>query len=165
MIMMRSLVLSVAALCVCACATHHEVFRVGSTELLGNQFVLCKSQVKWDGININVEGLDVVPEQAASTKSFKVGKLGMSTEEVHKLDSMALLINGWFVDKCNSAVMLSHDPGLADFLKTTSVQTLKMMQLLAQMETISANSNDSAQIVKAQQEALNTTVAQVTADK
>ena len=141
--MSRILSLVVALFSLAACAANALTFRVGGKEVLGSEFILCKSRVRWDGLNINVEGLDLSPNQAATAKSFKVAKLGVTPIEVRKLDNMALLIDGWFVDKCNSAILLSHKPELAAFLEKTATQTTDMMRLLAQLESINQTSNCS----------------------
>jgi hypothetical protein len=103
--MMRSLCVTVLSALLTACVTAPDAvagrYFIGGKEILGADFYLCSSKVKWQGLSIEVEGLESNP--GAATKTFAIGKLGYEDQQLRQLDSIAQMVDGWFTQRCADA--------------------------------------------------------------
>jgi hypothetical protein len=129
------------------CATQSHTFAVGGREILGADFILCDSKIKWQGVDLTIEGLKVDPTAVATTRSFSVAKFGAKEEQIHQLQNIALALDSNFTKWCGDAIMLKRHPDqLEKYLSETSDKAERMFSLLTDLEKINlqAKSSDEA---------------------
>jgi len=110
--------------------------------VIGADVYICKSRVKWDGTNITISGVEYDPSAGPTgTKTFKVGKVGLAPQEIHKLDNIALLLDGWFVQRCEDANRLNYYPTqLTTYLSAAATETNTMLTELVQLQNAAVSS-------------------------
>lgn len=137
-----------------ACSTSGAVrdadLRIFDHNVLGASYVVCESQIKWDGVNFTIDGLETGEESAF--KKFTIGKIDYNQKEIRQLDTLALSIDHLFRQMCSSTIALRNQPkALAEYVKSRDVTALKVFDVLKEMESINRSSTSSAETIAAQQ--------------
>lgn len=103
---MRLLIFSatqcLALLAACASVDVYLVKSSGVTNMLGAQYRVCKSKIRFQGTSFSVEGLVGPTKSATETKSFQVAKLGVTQNQAVSISSVALALDSLQEQMCET---------------------------------------------------------------
>jgi hypothetical protein len=78
------------------------------------------------------------------------------------MDRIGLLINGWFLDKCQTMILIPASQRVA-YANDTKSSAIEMFKLLVQLESINIAGNDPKKAVTDQEAAVDETLKKVAA--
>lgn len=135
------------------CSTTDTTLRIASTEVLGATFIVCKSQVKWDGSSFSIEGLERSNETI--NKKFIVGKLDYKPIQVRELNNMGVAISSFYLQMCQNSLLLKGDSkALASYIDSQSDAANQVFAAILEMERIQKKAISPEEAIAEQGKAL-----------
>lgn len=124
--------------------------RFNNQEVLGGSFVVCTSQVKYQGYNLVVEGIEVGSKMA--NKPFSIAKASFKPEQIRQVDNITLTIDSYFKQMCQNTILLHDDKqALADYIKSRDPAVKEIFAAIAQMVAINKKESNPDKVVAEQQ--------------
>lgn len=136
--------------------TIDQTFRVANQEILGATFIYCETKIKWDGVTISLDGLDLGSQPK---KDFVLGRVEYNEKQIRELDTIAFTIDRMFEQMCSSTISLRNNPeALAKYINERDKTATKLFVLLKDMQDINYKRLPPNETISKQDELLNSVV-------
>jgi hypothetical protein len=107
-----------------------------ATGMLGAQFRVCESKIRFQGTEFTMEGLVGPNKSATETKSFQVAKLGITQQQAQNISNVALALDSLQRQMCESTRDFALRPGdaLEQYVRERDARFERVITALSKAE-------------------------------